>query len=128
MLILRLLTAAVLALVLLPSLFFGPPILWAALSLAFLVAAAWEWARLKSPQAKSLDFLQRLALPIAVVLPGLGLLYGMLAQVTAEPFNLILYALAPFGECLPSSEYSSHLKSMCRLAKSVRRMTHSVLR
>lgn len=110
MLILRLLTAAVLALVLLPSLFFGPPVLWAALSLAFLVAAAWEWARLKSPQANPFDFLQRLALPIAVALPGLGLLYGMLAQVTAEPFNLILYALAGLFWLVPATSLMLRLE------------------
>lgn len=46
MLLQRVITAIVLLLILLPTIFLAPARTWGAVSLAFLAVAAWEWARL----------------------------------------------------------------------------------
>jgi phosphatidate cytidylyltransferase len=91
----RLLTAALLAAILLPSLFFGSPSLWAICMLVFLIGAAWEWARLKTASLK--NHWTRVSYPLTFAIAGFVILYTMQAQAAVlvlAPYDVYVYALA----------------------------------
>ena len=91
----RIITATILMAVLLPILFLLPPIYLGIFSLVALLAAAWEWSRLLSPEATRAAWLYALFC-LAIILFLLGM------QNVAWQFALLLMAvifwffLAPF--------------------------------
>ena len=91
----RVITAIVLLAVLLPILFLLPPVYFGAFFLLALLAAAWEWSRLLSPEATRAAWLYALFC-LAIILFLLGM------QNVAWQFALLLMAvifwffLAPF--------------------------------
>jgi phosphatidate cytidylyltransferase len=91
----RIITALVLLAVLLPILFFLPPVYIGAFFLVALLAAAWEWSRLLAPEARRAAWLYALFC-LAIILFLLGM------QNTAWQFSLLMssvlfwFFIAPF--------------------------------
>jgi len=95
MLITRIITATILMAVLLPILFFLPPIYLGVFFLIALLAAAWEWSRMIAPEAKKAAWLYAVFCLVIILL-----LLGM--QAITWQFSLLMMAvlfwffLAPF--------------------------------
>jgi phosphatidate cytidylyltransferase len=78
----RVVTALALMAILLPALFWFPPIAWGMVSLGFLAMAAFEWARLLNPQGQ--------AWGVAAAVAALGLLYLFSANLNLAHRHLAL--------------------------------------
>ncbi len=91
----RVATAIVLLAILLPTIFIDSPMPWGVLTLAFLGAAAWEWARLL-PAAGS----PWKAAAIVVGLGAVGLGWRLQAEWPVLPLKLLVAGLVLFWICI----------------------------
>lgn len=101
----RVITAAILLMVLLPILFFAPIFAWAGISLIFLAAAAWEWARLTKADAP---------LFFAAVMVGAGALWFVLQQFGYWPraASVMIYSLATAFWCVLAPLWMRHKRNV----------------
>ncbi len=84
-------TALALMAILLPALFWFPPVIWGVVSLVFLAIAAYEWTRLLNPNGR--------AAWVVAAVAGLGILYLYLVQfasINVKPALLISVLLTLF--------------------------------
>jgi len=83
----RVITAVVLLAILLPILFFLPPLVWAGVTLLLLAAGGWEWARMVKLQ-------QPLLLAALILVLGLVCLEMKQAEAWSATMSVTIYALA----------------------------------
>lgn len=84
----RVVTALALMAILLPVLFWFPPIAWGLVSLAFLAMAAYEWARLLNSDGQTAG----VAIGVAIGVAAIGLLYLFAPELNLahRPFALLV--------------------------------------